>query len=81
MLQITENWRVRYDDANCTLEQKKQVKKKNTNEAVDTWVFSGYYSSVLGAIKGYCREDLKAARTLDTLATRIESLEKKLEKF
>lgn len=76
MIQLDNEWRIRPDSRQWTLE--KFSGRKDT-EGEEVWIPKGYYVILSQALQSYVDKSLKGCRTVDGLLKKLNALEKELE--
>ena len=76
MIQLDNEWRIRPDSRQWTLE--KFSGRKDT-DGEEVWIPKGYYGILSYALQAYVDKSLKGCRTVDGLLKKLNALDKKLE--
>ena len=76
MIQLDDDWRLRADSRQWTLEKKAPGKDKDGN---DVWQPRGYFQMLSQALTGYVNQAAKHCQSVDTLIDRIAAMREQFD--
>ena len=78
-ISLTPDFRAIHSNHNWLLEKYITVIDKESKEPYQSWVNIGYYGTLSGAIKGAMKDDIKCAKSLQEVISRIDQFEKEID--
>jgi hypothetical protein len=80
-MNLTDNWRIKYDAYNVILEQLIEIEDRKTKEMKKEWKVAGYFGKLEHACECVLRQNIKAVESSDinSLIDTIQTESKRLQ--